>query len=251
MTSRENPLAGRAALVTGGARRIGRAVALGLARGGADVVVHYHRSADAAAETADAIRALGARAWTHAADLSQPDQAETLMAAACEQLGRPPDILINSASIFTESRVATATAEMLEASLRLHAVTPLLLSQRFAALSRRGDIVNLLDARITTCDAAHATYHLGKRLLFTLTRMLALELAPGIRVNAVAPGAVLAPDGHDAAYLARVASGNPMGIHGTLDGLVDCVLFLLGSDFVTGQVLFYDGGYHMKGATYA
>ena len=99
-------------------------------------------------------------------------------------------------------------------------------------------------------DSGHAAYHLSKRMLLTLTRMLAVELAPAVRVTAVAPGAVLQPDGAPASELERLAQFNPLRAHGSPEGVAECVRFLLASDFVTGQVLFYDGGYHLKAATY-
>ena len=99
-------------------------------------------------------------------------------------------------------------------------------------------------------DRAHAAYHLSKRMLFTLTRMMALEFAPQIRVNAVAPGLILPPPGQDASFLERMASTNPLGRHGDASDVADAVLFLTGAGFVTGQVIYVDGGRHMKGAVY-
>jgi pteridine reductase len=250
MSGKTERLAGRTALVTGGARRIGRALTLALARAGANVVVHCRSSTDEARETVAEARAAGVEAWTAEADLARAGTLDAFMDSVLERTGGRLDLLVNNASAYGESRLATLSARELEESVRLHVFAPLALARRFAALDRSGDIVNILDARITACDARHAAYHLGKRMLFTLTRMLALELAPRIRVNALAPGAVLPPDGLGAGELERLAAFNPLRAHGTPEGLAECLLFLLRADFVTGQVIFYDGGYHLKAATY-
>ena len=243
-------LAGRHILVTGGARRIGGAMVRELARAGAHVVIHCRQSAAAAQATAREARACGVQAWVVTADLADPAGADRCMDAALAATGGHLDGLVNNASHYPASRLLTVPPADLEASLRLHAAAPLLLARRLAALGGEGDIVNVLDARMTMYDADHAAYHLGKRMLLSLTSMLALELAPRIRVNAVAPGAVLQPDGEPAAALERLAAFNPLRRHGSPAGVAACVRFLMTCDFMTGQTLFYDGGYHLKAATY-
>lgn len=250
MANSDNGLAGRTALVTGGARRIGSAIALALARAGSNVVIHYCQSRDEAEATAAAARSQGVASWTVAGDLAAAGGAQAVMDEALALTGGRLDILVNNASRYPESRLLTLTAGELEECVRLHVAAPLALAQRFAALAGGGDIVNVLDARITAYDAAHAAYHLSKRMLFSLTRMLALELAPRIRVNAVAPGAVLPPPGEGDDFLARVACCNPLRRHGTPEELAQCVCMLMANSFITGQVIYYDGGYHMKAATY-
>ncbi|MDD5708219.1 MAG: SDR family oxidoreductase [Kiritimatiellae bacterium] len=250
MGATDRPLAGRTALVTGGARRIGRAITLALARAGANVVVHYRHSRDEAGEVAALARDAKVDAWEASCDLSDTAQVAPFMDRVLALTGGRLDLLVNNASIYPETRLATMTPDELEACVRLHVTAPLLLAQRFAALGRAGDIVNLLDARITAYDAEHAAYHLSKRMLFSLTRMLALDLAPRIRVNAVAPGAVLPPEGADDVFLERVSKCNPLQSHGTPAGVAECVLMLVRNGFITGQVIYYDGGYHMKAATY-
>ena len=110
--------------------------------------------------------------------------------------------------------------------------------------------MNLLDSRITDYDREHAAYHLSKRMLFALTRMLALELAPRTIVNAVAPGLILPPEGKDEDYLRRMAHTVPLNRHGDAGDIEQAVLFLLRCEFVTGQVIFVDGGRHMEGRVY-
>ncbi len=245
----DRPLAGATALVTGAARRLGRAIALALAGQGAGVVVHYNTSADAAGETAEQVRAAGAKCWTVQADLADPAAAEGLFGRAVEQAG-PIDILVNNASIFPAGDLLETTPDEIALNVQVHATAPLQLSRALAAQQRGGHIVNLLDARIADHDRSHAAYHLSKRVLLALTRMLALELAPRIAVNAVAPGLILPPPGEDDSYLAKLANTNPMGRHGAPRDVAEAVIFLVTSRFITGQIIFVDGGRHMRGSVH-
>jgi len=249
MTSGEEWLSGRTALVTGAAKRLGRATALALAEAGADVIVHYRGSSDAASETAGRIERAGRRAWTLQADLADAAQVDSLMKRAVDAAGGV-DVLVNNASVFLPSGVLDFSADDLLADVQVNAVAPLLLCRAFAAQKRPGDIVNFLDCRIADYDRSHAAYHLSKRMLFSITRMLALELAPEIKVNAVAPGLVLPPAGEDESFLAARAYTNPLGRHGRVEDVTEAVLFFLRNRFVTGQVIYVDGGRHMKGCVY-
>ncbi len=237
------------ALVTGAGRRLGRAVALGLARTGTDVSIHYHQSADDAATLAGEIRALGRRAWTFPADLSRPDDAERLVARAIEMAG-PIAVLINNASIYPEDRLQELGEDALFQNIRVNAFAPFVLARAVAAQGRPASVVNFLDTRMRDHDPRHVSYHLSKRMLFSLTRMMALEFAPRVRVNAIAPGLVLPPSGKDDAYLKDLAATNPLNAHGDAADIVRSVLFLLDSPFITGQVIYVDGGRHMLGGLY-
>ena len=138
----------------------------------------------------------------------------------------------------------------LEDNVQVNAISPLLIGRSFAKQGCEGAVVNFLDTRITEYDSGHAAYHLSKRMLFTLTRMMALEFAPSVRVNAIAPGLILPPPGEDVLYLQKLAPTNPLNRIGSPESITDAVLFLLNSEFVTGQVIFVDGGYHIKGNVY-
>jgi pteridine reductase len=249
MTDTGLPLAGKAALVTGAAKRLGRAVALALAEQGADVAVHYGGSSADAAATAEDIRRFGRRAWTLQADLAQADQAEGLMPRAIQAAGRV-DILINSASIFPPGRIGQVSVADMLTNIQVHAIAPLLLCRALAAQGVACHVINFLDSRMTDYDADHAAYHVSKRMLLTLTKMLALELAPAVAINAVAPGAILPAAGQDDAAFQRLADANPLKRVGNPGEIVRAVLFLLTSNFITGQVIFVDGGRHMKGCVY-
>lgn len=242
--------AGKTALVTGAARRLGRAIALALADEGCGVVVHYRRSAEAARQTAADIEARGGRAWCVQADLGVLAAAEALLPRAAELAAGPVDVLVNSAAVFPDDRVTDFGWDALAGCVVTNAMAPLVLSRALAAQGRQGSIVNLLDARMVDYDARHASYHLSKRMLLSLTRMTALEFAPSIRVNAVAPGLILPPPGQDEGYLQKLASTNPLRRWGRPEDVAAAVVFLLRSDFITGQVIYVDGGRHMRGQTY-
>lgn len=249
MDSVKTSLAGKTALVTGAAKRIGRAIAMALAHEGVNVVVHYHRSDAAAVALRDELAALGVSSWAVQADLSDARQTDDLFPAAVEQAG-PIDILVNNASIFDKDTIWEATDDSLRRNLQIHSFAPLMLARALAKQDRAAQIVNLLDTRVTVYDRQHASYHLSKRMLLMLTRMLALELAPSITVNAIAPGLILPPAGEDESYLQKLAHCNPLDRYGDPADVAEALLFLLRSRFITGQVIYVDGGYHMKGHMY-
>jgi hypothetical protein len=242
-------LSGRTALITGAAKRIGRAMALALAQHGARIVVHYNRSEQEAMTLCKEIEGIGVCAWPVRGDLADPEQTETVFKGATERAG-PIDILINSASIFELETIWEATDESLCRNMRIHTTAALILSRNLAKQERPGHIINLLDTRVVTYDKEHASYHISKRALLTLTRILALELAPDIAVNAVAPGLILPSAWQDENYLEKLAPTTPLRRHGSPADVVDAVLFLLRSRFITGQIIYVDGGYHMRGHLY-
>lgn len=242
-------LAGKTALVTGAGRRLGRATALALASQGVSVVVHYQSSESEAHGCARLIREKGVKAWTLRGDLSDPAASEALVGRAIEAAG-PVDIVVNSASIFPRNTLADMTWADVAANMQVNAMAPFVIGRAMAAQGRNGAIVNLLDTRVVHYDRIHAAYHLSKRALLTLTRMMALEFAPAIRVNAVAPGLILPPPGEDESYLEKLSKSVPLQRVGSPDDVTEAILYLLRSDFVTGQVLFIDGGFHMRGSVY-
>ncbi len=235
-----SPLAGKTALVTGAAKRIGRAVSLALASSGVNVVIHYSRSSHDAETLAADLGRLGVQATPLQADLAEPEEAEALVGRA----GRI-DLLVNNASVFEADTLETATLDRLVHAVKINAWAPFVLTRAFARQLGRGKVVNLLDTRVAGLDLAHAGYLLSKQMLAVITRMAAVAFAPGVTVNAVAPGLILPPPGQDEAYLARLARGLPLRRHGGPEDVARAVLFLLESDFITGQVVFVDGGRHL------
>ncbi len=238
---------GQTALVTGGAKRLGRTIALTLAEAGANVVVHYRTSETDARSTVDALQAKGVFATAIQADLATPGAASDLYERAVEQAG-PISILINNASIFQAATLAKSSEEELQTNIQLHATTPLQLARCMATADGKGSIVNLLDTRVAWHDPVHGAYCLSKRILAQQTAMLAVELAPAIRVNAVAPGPILPPPGADASVMRKLGDGVPLKRTGQPEDIADAVLFLTRSAFITGQILFVDGGAHLTRA---
>lgn len=243
-------LSRRTALITGGARRLGRAMAEALAGEGVGVVVHFRSSEDEAQQLVSTLVGRGCEAWAVQADLSEHEQVRALIARAADRADRPIDVLINNASIFPADTLEEVTPESLAANVQLHAMAPLTLARQMARQCRSGDVINMIDARAVDHDREHASYHLSKRMLLTLTRMLSRELAPAVRVNGIAPGLILPPPGRDENYLEELAHTNPLNAHGGPEDINRAALYLLQSPFVTGQLLFVDGGRHLRGRMY-
>jgi pteridine reductase len=240
-------LAGRTALVTGAGRRIGRAVALALAEEGVHIVAHDRRALETETlKVCEEVVGCGAKSWKVIADLEKPEEYETLISRAMTTAGAL-DIVINNASLFRPNTLRDVDFPSLTQHIQVNAWAPFVLSRDFSRLVGRGKIINLLDTKITGHDLEHAAYSLSKQMLASLTRMCALEFAPGITVNAVAPGLILPPTGKDEAYLEHLAKSIPLKRHGGPVDIADAVLYLLKSDFVTGQVIYVDGGRHLLG----
>jgi NAD(P)-dependent dehydrogenase (short-subunit alcohol dehydrogenase family) len=239
-------LKGHVALVTGGGRRLGRAFAEALANHGASVAVHFGISAKGAEEVVNHAQALGVEAVALQADLRHADQLADLVARAKVSLGKV-DLLINNASIFEPLTLHETTHDAWERHMAINLTAPFLLSQAFARQlgDAPGVIVNLLDWRALRPGADHFPYTISKAGLAALTRSLAVALAPSIRVNGLALGAILPPshgeDDPDAAL-----RGVPIARWATLEETVQAMLFLLaGPDYVTGEILHLDGGRHL------
>jgi pteridine reductase len=249
MTDAGVSLAGKTALVTGAAKRIGRTIATALAQSGVHVAVHYNQSAPDALALCEELQRFGVSAWPIRGDLMDAEQTARVFREAMAQAG-PIDLLVNNASIFERDTLWEATEESIAKNIRIHAVAPLVLSRELAKQQRAAHVVNLLDTRVAVYDREHASYDLSKSMLLTMTRMLALELAPNVAVNAVAPGSILPPAGLGETYLAKLAHANLQNRIGTPEDIAEAVLFLLRSRFITGQVIYVDGGIHMKGRIY-
>ena len=241
---------GKTALITGSARRIGRACALKLASEGMDILIHYNTSKDEAEELARSIRMHGRNAWVIQADLSCPENAEKLMREALRK-SNGIDILVNSASIYPKGNWQEVEWKDFSENFKINAFSPFILSREFARQKENGEcIINFLDAGITENDSSHLAYHLSKKNLLSITKILSSELAPAIRVNAIAPGLILPPPGETEEYLKAKRSSNLLQKIGTLEHITESLVFLIKNDFMTGQVLFVDGGRHMQGSFY-
>ncbi len=242
-------LAERTAVVTGGAIRLGRAMALRLAKAGMNIVVHYGHSAEEAEQTCGEIRELGVQAVSVQADLMQPESAaETIFSTVESELGGA-DVLINSAAIFEPARLADTTGDLFDRHMQINLKSPFFLAKRFAdGLQNRTEaaIVNIADWRATHPDPNYLAYTLTKSALVSLTEGLAKDLAPRVRVNAIAPGAILPPPGGSEAEFEKRGANNLLGHTGTADDIAEAAVYLLESDFITGHLLMVNGGEHLK-----
>jgi NAD(P)-dependent dehydrogenase (short-subunit alcohol dehydrogenase family) len=238
-------LHGKTALVTGAAVRLGRHIALALAEEGVNIILHYRDSEAEAQELRRLLEARGVSVWPLAADFDQTEASETLIRRSLDAAGSL-HYLINSASIFPADRIASLSFDNLLRCVRVNAWAPFALCREFHRLIGRGKIVNLLDTRIADFDWQHVGYILSKQMLAHLTRMLAVEFAPSVSVNGVAPGLILPPRGQDASYLERLKTSVPLQRYGNADDVASAVLFLLRSRFITGEIIHVDGGRHLK-----
>ncbi len=239
-------LGGKVALVTGSGKRVGRAIALALARAGADVVVHYNRSAAEAEAVAGEIRQMGLRATTHQADLADPGQIESMFAAA-EAFGRL-DVLVNSAAVFERTPIESLTGEQWDDQMAVNARAAALCIRHAVPLMRPGGgaIVNVTDISAEKAWGGFSAYCASKAALLALTRSCARALAgENIRVNAVAPGVALWQEGASEREKERVLAQVPLRRPGRPEDVAAAVVFLARHDYMTGQNLRVDGGWHM------
>ena len=239
-------LRGKTAIITGGAIRVGRVLTLALAEAGCNVLIHYGRSAKPAEATQADAEKFGVEAHIFRADLLDSEFAQTVIPAAVGRFGHV-DILINSAAIFPEDDTFSGTdAALFDQLMAVNLRAPFLLSQNFAAqipAGGMGSIINVIDARVRQVQTDHFVYRLSKGALWTMTEMLARDLAPRITVNAVALGAILPPPEKNQAYLDRLAQEKvPLKRAGSPQIVAQNVLHLLQQDFLTGVVIAIDGG---------
>ncbi|MCA8992463.1 MAG: SDR family oxidoreductase [Planctomycetaceae bacterium] len=234
------------AVVTGGAVRIGRAIALRMAVAGWNVCIHYGQSEREAKQTVSELELLGVKATCVPADLNQPvSAAKQVFQHASDKLGAV-SCLINNAAIFREGTLASTTELEWDAHFETNVKAPFFLSQEFARQCRKGgSIINLIDWRGTHPVPGHVAYAQTKSALVAQTRLLAQELGPDIRVNGIAPGAILPPPGKGQEVLETRAVRNPLRRVGAADDITRTVMFLLESPFITGEIVHVSGGEHL------
>jgi len=228
------------ALITGGADRIGKAIALCCADLGYDIALHYSQSFEKAEATKAEILSKNVACHLYRADFNV--FSETL--ALVEDVSRASElsVLVNNASLFFESSLRESSYEEFERLFNVNFKAPYILTKEFAKRVGKGSIINILDTEITRNETKYFDYLSTKKSLAELTRMSAFHLAPDIRVNAIAPGLILPPAGEDMNYLWRRAEEIPLKKVGSPQSIAHALRFLLESDFITGQTIFVDGG---------
>jgi NAD(P)-dependent dehydrogenase (short-subunit alcohol dehydrogenase family) len=237
-------LQGKTALITGGAHRLGKAISLALAQAGCHVAINYHRSETAADATVAEARAFGVEAAGWRADVADAEQVDRMVAGIREYFGGL-DVLVNSASLFQRTPFPTRdlTAWQRVTGILVHgafycanAAAPLMLERG------AGCIINIVDLSAWQPWPNFAAHSVGKAALLALTRQLALELAPAVRVNAVAPGLILPPPDYSPAQVQRAARKSLLGRWGNPQDVTRAVTYLIEAEYVTGEVIVVDGG---------
>jgi pteridine reductase len=240
-------LTGRVALVTGAGRRLGRAIGERLAAEGMRIAIHYHSSAAEAEEARNGIVAAGGEAHLFQADLAAPDAPEQLVRDVMDHFGGMA-VLVNSAAIMIRTPLGTVTADDWDRVFSLNLRAPFLLAQAAAPHLRAaaGAIVNIADLAAYEAWPGYLPHGASKAGVVYLTRSLATVLAPDIRVNAIAPGVVLLPDDWPDSAAERLRATTPLEKLGDPGDVCDALVFLLRSDFITGETLIVDGGRHVR-----
>ncbi|WP_288380980.1 SDR family oxidoreductase [uncultured Massilia sp.] len=240
--------ASKVALVTGAGRRLGRAIALGLAGAGWDVAVHYRHSEQEAQETADAIRALGRRAALFQCELQDEAAVRALPGRVAGELGVPACI-VNNASLFEYDSATAFSPALLNTHMAANVTAPLLLAQALHAMtpaSSQAVVVNLLDQKLYNLNPDFLSYTLSKAALHTATTMLAQALAPKVRVVGVAPGITMVSGEQSEAGFAQAHAMTPLGRSSTPQDIADAVVYAAGARALTGTTLLVDGGQHLQ-----
>jgi pteridine reductase len=235
------------ALVTGAGRRVGQAIALALGARGMHVVVHYNGSAAGAHDTVDLITAAGGRASVQQADLTLVAECERLVDVVTG-MGTGLHVLVNSAAVMVRTPVGETSAAQWDDMHALNARAPWFLSQRAAPALRasRGSIVNIADLAAFETWPAYVPHAMTKAAVVQMTRGLARALAPEIRVNGVAPGVVLLPDGWTADQAEQLRATTPLQRLGTAEDVAHAVCYLIDAEYVTGEIIRVDGGRHVR-----
>jgi pteridine reductase len=240
-------LRGRAALVTGSGHRLGREIALALAREGMRLAIHYHSAEDAAKDTVKLVRDIGSTAELLDGDLRVAGEPERVVAAAARVL-KGLDVLVNSAAVMRRTPVGEVTVEDWDEIFALNLRAPFFACQAAAGIMRErgGCIVNIADLAAFETWTGYIPHGMSKAGVVQMTRALAHALAPKIRVNAVAPGAVLLPKDWDGTAAERLTETTPLGRLGSPEDVTQAVIYLLRADYVTGETLIVDGGRHVR-----
>jgi NAD(P)-dependent dehydrogenase (short-subunit alcohol dehydrogenase family) len=231
------------ALITGASKRIGRSIAEHLAEKGWSVVIHCNNSKKEADELVASLKQKYPNRYFSSiqADIADAKNASKIIPQIISETG-VFQLLINNASVFNSAYIHKTSNELYENQMNVNLMAPFILTRDFAVHCKNGNIINLVDTRLSNNKSKYAAYSLSKKGLWELTKMAALEFGPDIRVNAIAPGLALSPPGEDDNYLNNLAANIPMKKPGGVAPILKSVDFILDNDYLTGQLLYADGG---------
>jgi len=232
------------ALITGGAKRIGKAICLSLSDHGYNIALHYHSSSHEAKKLSEEIQKRGRQCELFQHDLSDEKQTQQLIREVYRKFSNL-NVIVNNASIFEPSTIKSSTLSLLRRHFTINFDAPYFLTAQFAKTCKKGHIINILDTHIVNHSTRYAAYLLSKKALYELTKLSAVELAPNIRVNAVSPGLILPPAQEKSDYLNRLSKKIPLKKKGHVDHITQSIKFLIDNSYLTGQVIFCDGGEHL------
>ncbi|MEM9885448.1 MAG: SDR family oxidoreductase [Bacteroidota bacterium] len=230
----------QSALVTGSAIRLGKDIALSLAENGYDIAIHCNSSVTVAEETAEEIRGLGSKCAIFQHDLRETNGMKKMMKQVLVLFPRL-SVLVNSASAYTQASIMNTTPEVFDQQFDVNIRAPFFMSQAFVKVVGRGNIINIIDNKVGFNQFQYAAYLLAKKSLVDFTKMAALEFAPKVRVNAVAPGVVLPAKTRSKEYIEWRKQSIPLRKQGASKNITDAILSLLKNDFISGQMLVVDG----------
>jgi pteridine reductase len=235
----------QAALVTGGARRIGRAIALFLAEKGFDIALHYRSSEKEAKKVARIIEKKGNQCRLFYSNLNNMKEVISLIPSVIDQLPNL-SLLVNNASIFSRANFMNTDQDLFDHHFNINFKAPFFLSQNFARHCKYGQIINILDTKISKALNEYFVYTLSKKTLFEFTKMTAKGLGPRIRINAIAPGLIFPSSGMSEKRFKEMGKWIPLQRTGSPQAVVSAIDFLLNNTYVTGECIFVDGGEHLK-----
>ena len=232
------------ALITGGAKRIGNAIAKKLALHGYDIALHFNTSEEKAMSLQKHLQNTGVRCELFKCDLSNEKEVLNLIPEVMKKFNNI-DLLINNASIFNRATLIETDINLFNKTFNINFKAPYILTGEYAKLIKTGHIINIIDTKAEKNDFIYSCYTLSKKSLKELTLMSAKELGPDIRVNGIAPGLILEPEGKPPEYLDEMAKNIPLKRKGNVESITNALIFLIENTFITGQILFVDGGQHL------
>ncbi|MBU4486006.1 MAG: SDR family oxidoreductase [Candidatus Delongbacteria bacterium] len=235
----------KAALITGGAKRIGAGIAVELAKDGYDIAIHYNTSEAEAIETQNEIKHLGRECSIFKGNLKDLSFINELVMVAFSTFPHL-NVLINSASTFKRAEIINTTPHIFDELINVNLRAPFFLIKEFAKFCEEGNIINILDTKTAKYQNVYSAYILSRTALLELTEFAAVEFAPKIRSNGICPGLILPNGNEDEEYVKRLETKIPLGKKGNIFNITETVKFLLNNDFITGEIIYVDGGENLK-----